>query len=379
VIAPVKPGIYVHLPFCPYLCPYCDFAKRPWKASEGALYLAALRAEIEAAPPVEGATFFAGGGTPNTYAASDFGALLGQVRERFKLSPAAEVSVEVNPDPGLIERVDGYAAAGANRLSIGVQSFDEGELATLGRRHTAADVGEAVRRARASGIGHISIDLMFAVPGQTRSSWARSLECALALEPDHISTYGLTVEEGTRYWSWRERSPQAFLSTDDEAEFYGMAIKTLRAAGFEHYEISNFALPGRRCAHNENYWRNGEYLGFGLGAASYRGGVRKANTRDFAAYCAAALAAEPIPGEYERLEGAAALGEAAMLALRTSDGIDLDAFAGRYQIGFLDHFAPVVAEMRAAGLLLLEGSRVRLSERGRFLANDVCGAFVNHA
>jgi oxygen-independent coproporphyrinogen-3 oxidase len=376
---PAGPGVYLHLPFCPYLCPYCDFAKRPWKASESARYLAALRAEIAASPPVPAATLFVGGGTPNTLPAAEFASLLELVRERFGLPARAEVTVEVNPDAPLIARIPAFVAAGATRVSVGVQSFVDAELATLGRRHAAAGVAEAVRLAREAGARRISLDLIFGVPGQTRASWTRSLEAALALEPDHISTYGLTVEEGTPYWRWRERDPQAFLASDDEADLYAMAIETLRSAGFEHYEISNFARPGGRCAHNENYWRNGEYLGFGMGAASYRGGIRSVNTRDFAAYCEAALTGSEIPAERESLDAAGRVAEATMLALRTADGVDLAEFERRYDVRFLDHFAPVVAELRASGLISVEPPRVALTERGRFLANDVCGAFVTYA
>jgi oxygen-independent coproporphyrinogen-3 oxidase len=202
------------------------------------------------------------------------------------------------------------------------------------------------------------------------------LDAAIALEVDHISTYGLTVEEGTPYAQWQAREPGAFFDDTREAELYGMAIDALRGAGYEHYEISNFARPGHRCRHNENYWSNGEYAGLGVGAASYRGGVRAVHVRELEAYIAAAQAGGPIPSESERLEGFRRAGEAIMLALRTSQGVRLADFKNRYDVDLLEHYAPVVGRFTGAGLLERSGDALRLTERGRFLANDVCGAFV---
>jgi oxygen-independent coproporphyrinogen-3 oxidase len=371
-------GVYVHLPFCPYLCPYCDFAKWPYRRSSAQRYLAALHAEIADAPAFAAQTLFIGGGTPNTYSPGDLTRLLAALRTRFAFAAGSEISIEVNPD---LDRCDGFAAyhaAGINRLSVGVQSFDASELATLGRRHGASDVAEVVRRARAAGFDNISLDLIFAVPGQTADSWRRTLMTAVALGVEHVSTYGLTVEEGTPYARWQRREPSAFCDDRAEAELYGIAIDTLSAAGFEQYEISNFARPGYACAHNRNYWENGEYLGLGVGAASYLGGERSIHTRDFEAYVSAASAHAPIPGEAERLEGAARLGEATMLALRTGQGVDLRGFAERYGVDFLRYYESVIAQMREAGMLIVDPEHVRLTRAGRFVANDVCAAFVGY-
>jgi oxygen-independent coproporphyrinogen-3 oxidase len=372
-------GVYVHLPFCPYLCPYCDFAKWPRRKSSAQRYLEALSREIEDAPPFRARTLFLGGGTPNTYEPETIARLTGVLRERFALPAGAEATIEMNPDPPLCEGFEIYREAGINRISLGVQSFAATELATLGRRHRAQDVASAVRRARAAGIGNVALDLIFGVPGQTVDSWRTTLAAALALEPEHVSTYGLTIEEGTRYAAWYAREPGAFSSNDLEAELYELAIDTLTAAGYEHYEISNFARPGSRSLHNANYWENGDYLGLGVGAASYRGGVRSVHVRDLESYCQAALGRLPIPGESECLAGAARAGEAAMLALRTSQGVDTAAFAERYGIDFMSYYAPVLAEMTSAGMLEITEFRVRLTRRGRFVANDVCAAFVAFA
>jgi oxygen-independent coproporphyrinogen-3 oxidase len=369
-------GVYVHLPFCPYVCPYCDFAKWAYAPRGAERYLAALQAEIAAAPAVRGTTIFFGGGTPNTYPAATIGALIHALRTRFSIPPGGEISVEVNPDLALCEELPALRAAGVNRLSIGVQSLHGNELRALGRRHTAQDVEIVVARARAAGFTNISIDLMFGVPGQTEASWRDSLDRALALGIDHLSTYGLTIEAGTPYARWYERDPGAFFDDGSEARLYAAAIERAARAGFEHYEISNFARPGYRCAHNENYWRNGSYLGLGVGAASYLAGVRSTHTRELEAYCAAALGGGEIPGESEQLAGDERTGEATMLALRTLEGVDTREFRERYDVDFHARYAGVIAELTAAGMLHIAGERVQLTERGRFLANDVCGAFL---
>jgi len=366
------------LPFCPYICPYCDFAKWPLRRSGAERYLRALHAEIEAAPPLQARTLFIGGGTPNTYPPAQIAALVAHVRKRFALPAGAEATIEMNPDAGLCERdvFAAYAGAGITRVSFGVQSFVPEELSVLGRRHSPSDVAVALGRARDAGIRNISLDLIFAVPGQTAGSWRRSLEMALTLRPTHVSTYGLTIEDNTPYAAWQARRPGDFIGSDAEAELYALGIDTLEAAGFEHYEISNFARPNARCAHNENYWKNGSYLGLGVGAASYLDGCRFVHTRDFQTYCAALERSAAVPSDGERLEGAAQLGEATMLALRTVEGVDVAAFEQRYGVDFLRRYAAVLADLRAAGTLDVTPSHVRLTRRGRFIANDVCEAFV---
>ncbi|MBC5809738.1 MAG: radical SAM family heme chaperone HemW [Candidatus Eremiobacteraeota bacterium] len=369
-------GLYVHLPFCPYICPYCDFAKWPHRRSAAARYLDALAAETARAPAFSAETIFLGGGTPNTYDPADIAALVERLRARFFVPAGAEITSELNPDLELCEGFDAYRAAGITRLSFGAQSFVAPELEMLGRRHSPDDVRTAFARAREAGFENLSLDLIFGAPGQTTASWETSLDAALALEPQHISTYGLTIEDGTPFRAWQAREPEAFADNELEADLYGLAIDRLGAAGYEHYEISNFARPGFRSRHNANYWANGPYLGLGVGAASFLGGVRSVNTRDLDRYCAAALEGSPIPVNSECLTGTARAGEAAMLALRTAEGVETQSFAERYGIDFLTHYAEVLSEMRAAGLVESSPSHVRLTRRGRFVANDVCAAFV---
>lgn len=367
-------GVYVHLPFCPYLCPYCDFAKWPLRAKSARRYLDALFIEIERQCPKRAATIYLGGGTPNAYDAATIAKVLARLRER--LGEVGEVSIEVNPELVRDGDAAAYRRAGITRLSIGVQSFERDEIRTLGRKHAAADVAGVVRAARAARLQSVSLDLMFAVPGQTPASWRASLQAAIALDVDHISVYGLTVEDGTPYAAWRAREPGAFFDDVREAELYAIAIEILQETGYEQYEISNFARPGHRCAHNLNYWANGDYVGLGVGAVSYCDGVRSAHTRSLEEYVAAALGGWPIPFEAERLEGRKRAGEALMLALRTAQGVGLSEFKERYGIDVMADYSPVVSRFAETGLLERVGDTMRLTPRGRFLANDVCGAFL---
>lgn len=367
-------GVYVHLPFCPYLCPYCDFAKWPHRASAARSYIDALHRELAGEPVAPAGTVFLGGGTPNAYDAQTIADLLGRLNERFP--GVFETTIEVNPELVRDGDFGRYRDAGVTRLSVGVQSFVPSEIATLGRKHAPADVARCVEQARAAGLASISIDLMFAVPGQSAATWRESLDRAIALGVDHISTYGLTVEADTPFAAWQAREPRAFFDDGAEAELYAIAIDTLEAAGFEHYEISNFALPGHRCAHNENYWANGDYVGLGVGAASFRGGERSVHTRSLDHYVEAVAAGLPIPSEVERLEGGKRAGEAMMLSLRTAQGVQLGDFKERYGIDVVTHYAPVIARFGEAGLLERSRDCIRLTKQGRFLANDVCGAFV---
>jgi len=369
-------GIYVHLPFCPYICPYCDFAKWRVDADAARTYLEALEVELEMTPSAQAQTLFLGGGTPNTYSTAQIAGLTKRLRAHFSLPDDGEATMEANPDRELCRGLELVRSAGINRLSFGVQSFERSELQTLGRRHSPEDVVAAVEAGRAAGFSNISLDLMFGIPGQSVASWRRSLDAAISLGVEHISAYGLTIEAGTPYARWFEREPSGFIDETTEAELYAVAIEVLGEAGFEQYEISNFARPGSRSVHNENYWANGEYVGLGVGAASYIGGRRSTHTRDLSEYVRAARERQPIPGESEELTGAARLGEATMLALRTREGVDVQAFRNKYGFDFLDYYARVIDELTSVGVLRVDPTHVRLTDRGRFVANDVARAFI---
>ena len=373
-----RTGCYVHLPFCDRICPYCDFAVVGFEARKAERYVAALKREIAASarPRYPVRTMFLGGGTPSALDASQIADVLGTLFAQFSVAPhSVECTLEANPSRG-VDDLRAWREAGVTRVSVGVQSFDDAELHRLGRDHSAAEALDFVRAARMAGFASVSIDLIAGAPGQTSASFARTLARAVDVEPDHVSVYGLTVEPGTPYALWQARDPSAFPDDDAVAQMLEAADAELEAAGFRHYELSNFARPGHECEHNIGYWRQCDCLAFGLSAAGYDGGVRYRNVRDFAAYCEAVESDASPRVESERLDFGRRVGEAAMLALRTAAGIVDDDFRARFAIDPALAFAGARKRCSAAGLLETDGRGARLTARGRLLANLVCAEFL---
>lgn len=371
-------GCYVHLPFCDRICPYCDFAVLEYEKIKAARYLRALATEIGCAPlpvrPVR--TIFLGGGTPSALESEQIGALLAALFEKFGVAPGTiECTLEANPSRN-IQDLAVWRAAGITRLSIGVQSLSDPELHRLGRTHSAAEAIEFIRAARAAGFTNVSLDLIAGVPGQTLKTFSQTIAGAVDLEPDHVSVYGMTIEPGTPYATWRARHPEAFPSDDEVADSLAAAHDALVGAGYRHYELSNFARPGFECDHNIGYWRQRECAAFGLSAAGYESGTRYRNARDFAAYCAAIESGVSARIDAEHLDFASRIGEAAMLALRTADGIERDDFRRRFLVDPATIFENAIKKCSAAGLLEVDVRGARLTDRGRLLANDVCAEFL---
>ncbi|HXW75981.1 MAG TPA: radical SAM family heme chaperone HemW [Candidatus Eremiobacteraceae bacterium] len=373
-------GCYVHLPFCDRICPYCDFAVARMDRTLAVRYLRALENEIRRSSH-RGAlhTIFLGGGTPSALGAAAIEQILGSLFETFAVEPdAIECTLEANPSRNAGD-LPALRAAGVNRLSIGVQSLDDGELHRLGRDHSAADALRYVDAAREAGFENISLDLIAGAPGQTAGSFAHTLHGAIGKDVEHVSVYGLTIEAGTPYATWHAREPAAFPDDDAVAELLSLARRTLVDAGYRHYELSNFARPGRECAHNIGYWCQRDCLAFGMSAAGFLDGERTRNARDLDGYCAAIEAGRSPVDRAERLDRQARIGEAAMLALRTSDGIDDEDFRRRFRIDTKVAFAVPRRECASTGLLEVDDTGVRLTERGKLLANDVCARFLDPA
>ncbi|MBY0460418.1 MAG: radical SAM family heme chaperone HemW, partial [Gemmataceae bacterium] len=347
---------YVHVPFCAHHCGYCDFAVAAGRDHLIDLYLDAIGAELAAlgAPrPVE--SLFVGGGTPTHLSADQLGRLLCSLNRWLpRVAPAPEFSVEANPDSLTEEKAAVLAAGGVNRVSIGVQSFHAGSLEALERRHSPDHIGKAVEGVRRS-IGNVSFDLIFGAPGSTLATWKDDLETALGFGPQHVSTYGLTYEKGTPLWKRRHRGQVEAVAEEVELAMYEHAMDRLAAAGFEHYEISNFARPGFRCRHNERYWANEAYFGFGVGAARYVNGARELNVRDVQLYIRKALGGEPVTFQREELPPRERAFETAATQLRRADGIDRARF--REQTGFdLDALAPKALRLlHEAGVIADDG------------------------
>lgn len=372
-------GCYIHLPFCDRICPYCDFAVVKHDERRMRRYLAGLHQEIErtpvsATPPIS--TIYFGGGTPSTVGASDVASLIQTLRRGFGFAETIECTLECNPSRADDGRLRGYADAGVNRLSVGVQSFDNAELRRLGRDHSAAEAVAYLQAARAAGFGNVSLDLIAGAPGQTAETFARTLRTALECAPDHVSVYALTIEPGTPYAHWHERDAQAFPGEDATSALLELAHERLTGAGFTHYEISNFARPGFESKHNWGYWQQRDCLAFGLSASGYDHGVRYRNVRDFEQYCAAVESGASPRAESERLDKPARIGEAAMLALRTAGGIVDQDFRARFGVDPAIVFERARRECSAAGLLEVDAAGARLTDRGRLLANTVCAEFL---
>jgi oxygen-independent coproporphyrinogen-3 oxidase len=334
-------------------------------------YLDALAVEMaHLQRPCVVQTLFLGGGTPTHLSPRQLERLLGTVLRWLPLAVGGEFSVESNPDTLDADKVAVLADHGVNRVSLGVQSFQPHLLRTLERSHDPDSVPVAVEAVRRR-ISFVSLDLIFGVPGQGLAEWQTDLERALALSPDHVSTYGLTYEKGTRLWKQRRRGQLVPLDEAAERAMYELAMNTLEAAGLEHYEISNFAYPGRRSRHNQVYWANEAYFGFGLGAARYVRCRREVNTRDLHAYISRAARGEPVTQSGEELSPEERARETMAVQLRRCDGIDRDAF--RVQTGFdLDRVAsallPALVDL---GLLADDGRRVALTREGKFVADAI--------
>jgi oxygen-independent coproporphyrinogen-3 oxidase len=373
-------GLYVHIPFCAAKCAYCHFAidpRRP-EAARQERYRLALEAEIAEAQTGEADTIYVGGGTPSLLSPDRLASVIEALRRRFRLEPGAEVTVEANPED--LDRA-GYralGALGANRLSLGIQSLDDSVLREMGRGHGAREALRALEDARAAGFANISVDLILGWPGETRVRWGRTLEGVLAAGPDHVSLYLLEVERKTLL---AHRASRGRLDLPDEdlvADLYHEAAEALAAGGIERYEISNFARPGFESRHNRKYWDDAPFVGFGMSAHSFRNGRRWWNRDRFATYC---RAVEEAGGRGAVLGGRAPspserAGEALFTGLRRREGIDLDAFRGRYALDPLREHAPALREAGAAGLIELTAGRLRLTERGMLLSNEIFRAFV---
>jgi oxygen-independent coproporphyrinogen-3 oxidase len=372
-------GVYVHIPFCVKKCGYCDFnAYSGYRDATKVKYVDALCREITARSETERRvpTIFFGGGTPTTLSATDLSRVLETVRNSFDVDPDAEISLEANPSDATQEYLAELRQSGFNRISFGVQTFNDRLLKSIDRVHSADDARTAVAAAKAAGFDNLSIDLMFGLPRQTLADWDRSLDAAFALDVPHLSMYGLIVEEGTVFWAKRERGKLPLPSEKIEAAMFARAIERAIPAGYRRYEVSNYARPGFESRHNQIYWRNEDYLGFGAGAASYRCGIRSMNERLPGRFADRVNAGGIATVEQEQLTAEEAMGETMMVGLRMAAGIDLEVFASRFGIRAEDHFAAPISALRTAGLLEISEGRLRLTDRGLFLASEVMMRFL---
>lgn len=368
-------------------CIYCDFASGIYNAREAASYIEALEKEISRLP-AEGplSTLYIGGGTPTALPTDLLTGLIGMIGNHFDFRKDCEATVEANPGTIDREKLSAIHSAGINRISIGVQSFNDEELTFLGRIHSAEDALMAARDARKAGFENIGIDLIYGIPGQDMTSWHHSLQQAVSLKPSHISIYELTVERNTVLHRLLHNpvsgmnNPVRLSSEDIIISMYEHAFDYLSVSGFGHYEISNFSIPGYECRHNLNYWERGEYYGAGLGAHSFLQGKRMRNNVSPGEYISVVSEGRS-PVEYsEDISGQQALTESLFLGMRKTDGVCVEALEKRYGANVLASFRKEIALLREAGLIRVATDThqtvLQLTRKGLLLSNEVFEKFL---
>jgi len=372
-------GLYVHIPFCSAICNYCNFNRGLFDADLKQRYVAALLTEITrpslpTRPAVD--TIYFGGGTPSLLEPEEVARIIGACETHFDAAPDREVTLEANPETVTVERLEGYRRAGVNRLSFGVQSFNDNELRRLSRLHGADRAREALRGARAAGFDNVSLDLMMWLPGQSVDAWLESVDEAALLEPEHLSLYLLEVYPNAPLRDEMARARWSQAPDEDAATMYVAAMERLEAAGYEQYEISNVARHGRRSRHNLKYWTDGEWLGFGCGAHSTRGGVRWKNVSATEEYVTRVTSGLPLQADVRRLTETERVGDALFMALRLSDGIDERVIERRYGIDVWQQYGSDLQPYVEDGLLIRQDRRLWLTRRGMLLAHEVMAVFV---
>ena len=366
-------GLYVHIPFCKRRCNYCDFCS--FAEGEGVpreKYIEALIADIESygGREVSLDTVFFGGGTPSLLSPSELSKIVNSIRKTFEIDEGCEFTLEANPATLNREKLISYMENGVNRISLGLQSIHENELKILGRIHSYDDFLKTFRLCRECGITNINVDLMYSFPEQTEESLRKTLNTITELSPEHISLYGLILEEGTPLYE--RRLVLAFPDEDKELSMYRLAANLLRSRGYLHYEISNYSKEGFRSKHNLKYWRDEEYIGVGLSAYSYFGGERYGRTRDISEYLKA-----PTDRAYcERITPSDEREEYVMLALRLSEGLSLDGYRRRFNEDFEVGREEKLSEYERLGLLKIKDGCISLTEEGFYVSNTIISSLI---
>lgn len=367
-------GVYFHIPFCKKACHYCDFHFSTFLGNREAM-VAGLKQELamrqhELTATVE--TIYFGGGTPSLFAADQIAELIEAVESHFGVAHQPEITLEANPDDLSKSHLSELLAAGISRLSIGIQSFDDALLSWMNRAHSAEEARKCIANAREVGFTNLSIDLIYALPGAGLEGLKRDLDEVESFAPQHISIYQLTIEPGTMLGKMLEAGRLAEIPDEQAAQAYDLLADRLEGAGYEHYEISNFAKPGFRSRHNSNYWKKAAYLGIGPGAHSYDGHSRQANVRNNRRYLQL-LSQGQLPGERELLSAKDHLNEYLMTQLRTSEGVDK---ASLLQNGYSPEMLQKnIARFRESGHLLETEQHIRLTRAGRHLADFITADF----
>ena len=370
-------GLYLHVPFCSAICNYCNFNRGLFDGGLKERYVRAVLTEIRRAADGSPAdTIYFGGGTPSLLEPADVDALVDACRQSFALARGAEVTLEANPETVTPERFEGFRAAGINRLSYGVQSFRDEELARLSRLHSASRAAEAFAMARAAGFENISLDLMMWLPQQTVADWLQSVDTLIALGPDHASMYMLEIYPNAPLRDAMARGRWSVAPDDDVAEMYVSGLDRMDKAGYVQYEISNAARPGRESRHNLKYWMDGEWLGFGCGAHSTRNGARWKNLSATEDYIAVVGTGADVATDRRSLTAEEQLEEALFTGLRLNAGLNLHAVNDRYAVDVWARYGRELQPFVDQGVLLYDGRSLRLTRAGMLLAHEIMTVFI---
>jgi putative oxygen-independent coproporphyrinogen III oxidase len=380
-------GLYLHIPFCTSICNYCNFNRGLYDQALKTRYVAALLQEIARAPEgLQADTIFFGGGTPSLLEPDEVRAIVEACRARFDLAPPPgeeavdrpewEITLEANPETVDRDKLERFREAGVNRLSFGVQSFQDDELKRLGRIHSADRARAVVREARAAGFANISLDLMMWLPGQSVEAWMRSVDGLIAASPDHASLYLLELYPNAPLKEEMARAGWSLAPDEDAADMYERAMARLDAAGYQQYEISNVARPGRSSRHNLKYWSDGDWLAFGCGAHSTLNGVRWKNVSGTEEYIARVKGGTDVVIDRRVLTSTERLEEALFTGLRLVDGIDIEAVGARYSCDVWTRYGDGLQPFLETGWLVREGARLRLTRPGMLMANEIMAVFV---
>lgn len=372
-------GIYIHIPFCKQRCLYCAFYSTTLHSMHSS-YTAALCRELELrreyakGAPVE--TIYIGGGTPSLLSEELLTNIMTNIRSNYSLAPNPEITIECNPDDLTPAYTAMLARQGFNRISMGVQSFSDEQLQKLGRRHTADGARQAVSNARAAGFRNISIDLMFALPGSTPEQWQADLHSALELRPEHLSAYNLTYEEGTPLYRAMQKGVIKELSEEENILQFNMLIEQMKEAGYRHYEISNFALPGHESRHNSSYWHDVPYIGCGAGAHSYDGTSRGWNIADVALYIKGINNGTPV-FEVEQLSIEERYNDTVLTRLRTADGLPTEWVREKFGNALYNFMMRAARKEIACGNLQERtNGNLALTQKGIFVSDAVIREFI---
>jgi oxygen-independent coproporphyrinogen-3 oxidase len=369
-------GIYLHYPFCESICPYCDFYSILNDTDKSSEFIDAVISEADkAADSVFGSliydTIYFGGGTPSLMSPAVMNRLIENLRADFNFEKESEITVECNPSSLTEEKIDGYLESGINRMSLGIQSFNETHLVTLGRLHTSHKAAKTYRRIRDYGFENVSFDLIYGIPNQTIADWECDLKTAVELGPEHISAYNLIIESETKFGELYSQNRLNLPSDEEQLQMYNMLNEQLKKAGYRRYEISNFSKPGLECRHNLKYWTGEPYLGLGPSAVSFDGKTRRKNSADIESYLTNAGKGYDFPAETEIIDRETALRESIISGLRLTEGVSLDRLKDRFNYDLLEDRRDIIDSLLSEELIIIEDGFLKLAEKALFISDSI--------